>query len=65
MSAKAPISENLSIDISSGSLNLTSNVKFSGTVHMLKIINIRKTIEMACAMKLNLTSHTIQGIQCQ
>lgn len=53
------------IDITSGSLNLTTNVFFSGKVHLFKIINIRKTIEMPCSMNLNFTSHATQAIQCQ
>ncbi|KAJ1416150.1 Late embryogenesis abundant protein [Sesbania bispinosa] len=63
-SSKLPVTGNLSSDINSGTLNLTSYAKFSGTVQLLKIINKRKTIEMACIMNLNLTSHAIQGIQC-
>ncbi|XP_061352862.1 uncharacterized protein LOC133297701 [Gastrolobium bilobum] len=54
----------LSTEINSGTLNLTSYAKFSGTVTLLKIINKRKTIEMACIMNFNLISHSIQGIQC-
>ncbi|KAK7253068.1 hypothetical protein RIF29_37473 [Crotalaria pallida] len=55
---------NLTSHINSGMLNLTSYAKFSGTVQVLKIINKRKIIEMVCSMNLNLTSHTVQGIQC-
>ncbi|XP_020204646.1 uncharacterized protein LOC109789983 [Cajanus cajan] len=50
--------------INSGSLNITSYGKFSGTVHLLKIMNVRKTVEMTCDMKLDLASSVIQGIQC-
>lgn len=65
-SGKLPIGGNLTSDInSSGMLNLTSYAKFSGTVELLKIFNKRKSIEMACTMNLNLTSHAVQGIQCE
>ncbi|XP_027362577.1 late embryogenesis abundant protein At1g64065-like [Abrus precatorius] len=63
-SATVPVTGNLSSDINSGTLNLTSYVKFSGIVHLLRIINKKKTIEMACTMNLNLTSLAIQAIQC-
>ncbi|KAK7307880.1 hypothetical protein VNO77_41322 [Canavalia gladiata] len=63
-SSKLPVTGNLSGAINSGMLNLTGYVKFSGTVHLLKIINSRKTIQIACTMNLNLTSHAIKGIQC-
>ena len=63
-SVNATVAWNLSSDINSGMLNLTSYAKFSGNVQLLKIINKRKTIEMACVMNLNLTSHAVQGIQC-
>ncbi|KAL2348006.1 hypothetical protein Fmac_002006 [Flemingia macrophylla] len=48
----------------SGSLSLTSYVKLSGTVHLLKIIDVRKSVEIACDMNLDLASHAIQGIEC-
>ncbi|XP_057443742.1 late embryogenesis abundant protein At1g64065 [Lotus japonicus] len=62
--AKVPVTGNLSSDINSGTLNLRSYAKFSGTVHLLKMINRRKIVEMACSMDLNLTSKAIQGVQC-
>lgn len=56
--------EKFSSDIGSGMLNLTSYVKFSGIVQLMKIFHKRKTLEMACIMNLNFTSHAIQGIHC-
>ncbi|QCD91692.1 late embryogenesis abundant protein At1g64065 [Vigna unguiculata] len=63
-SAQVPVTGNFSGDMNSGTLNLTSYAKFSGTVRFLKIMNVKKSIEMACAMKLNFTSHLLQDIQC-
>ncbi|WVZ10915.1 hypothetical protein V8G54_015445, partial [Vigna mungo] len=62
---RSPVTANLSSDINSGRLNLTSYAKFTGTVRFLKIMNVKKTIQMACAMKLNFTSHVFQDIQCR
>jgi len=55
---------NFSSDFNSGMLNLTSYVKFSGIVQLMKIFHKRKTLEMTCIMNLNFTSHAIQGIHC-
>ncbi|CAJ1927614.1 unnamed protein product [Sphenostylis stenocarpa] len=63
-SAEIPVTANLSSDMNSGCLNLTSYAKFSGIVRLLKIMKVKMNIETACAMKLNFTSHVIQDIQC-
>ncbi|XP_047165260.1 late embryogenesis abundant protein At1g64065 [Vigna umbellata] len=62
---QVPVTANFSGDINSGRLNLTSYAKFTGTVRFLKIMNVKKSIQMACAMKLNFTSLVLQNIQCQ
>ena len=55
---------NLSSDIQSSMLRLTSYARLSGTVHLLKIVNKRKTTELACVVNLNLTSHSIHDFHC-
>ncbi|TKY70984.1 Late embryogenesis abundant protein [Spatholobus suberectus] len=61
---KLLVKGNLTNDIRSGMLKLRSYAKLSGTVHVLKMVKKRKTIEMACIMNLNLTSHSIHHLQC-
>nr|KYP37633.1 hypothetical protein KK1_041174 [Cajanus cajan] len=55
---------NLTNDITSGMLKLTSYAKLSGTVHVLNIVNKKKTILMACIINLNITSYSIHHFQC-
>ena len=56
---------NLSSDINSGMLKLSSSAKLSGTVHLVKIIKKRRNTELNCIMTLNLTSRAVQDLQCQ
>uniref|UniRef100_A0A5B7BVH7 Late embryogenesis abundant protein LEA-2 subgroup domain-containing protein n=1 Tax=Davidia involucrata TaxID=16924 RepID=A0A5B7BVH7_DAVIN len=56
--------KNFSSDISSGLLKLSSYAKLSGEVHVMKIINKRKTVEMNCTMDLNLKTQAIQDLRC-
>ncbi|GMY30434.1 late embryogenesis abundant protein At1g64065-like [Fagus crenata] len=56
--------KNLSSDIKSGRLNLSSYANLSGTVHVMKIIKKRKITELSCTMTLNLTSRVVQDLQC-
>lgn len=58
------VSGNFTSDIHSGILKLRSYAKLSGSVHVLKFVNKRKTMVMACIMSLNLTSHSFQHLQC-
>lgn len=55
---------NITNEIHSGMVKLTSYAKLSGTVNLLKIVKKRKIIGLACSMNLNLTSHSIHHIQC-
>ncbi|KAI4315480.1 hypothetical protein L6164_028281 [Bauhinia variegata] len=63
-STKLLVTGNLTSDINSGMLNLTSYAKLSGKVHLFKIFQKTTTAEMACIMNLNLTSKSIQDFQC-
>ncbi|KAF1875201.1 hypothetical protein Lal_00007817 [Lupinus albus] len=47
-----------------GMLKFRSYAKLSGTVHLMKIVNKRKTIEMDCILNLNFTSHSIHHSRC-
>ncbi|KAE9596528.1 putative immunoglobulin-like protein [Lupinus albus] len=55
---------NLINEINSGMLKFRSYAKLSGTVHLMKIVNKRKTIEMDCILNLNFTSHSIHHSRC-
>lgn len=54
----------LSSDIESGTLNLTCNANFHGTIQLLKTIHKRKTMKLACIMSINLVSRSVQSIDC-
>ncbi|KAF8412184.1 hypothetical protein HHK36_000143 [Tetracentron sinense] len=56
---------NLSNDVSSGMLILNSYAKLSGKVQLMKIMKKRKTVEMNCTMRLNLTSQAIEDLNCE
>ncbi|XP_022733169.1 late embryogenesis abundant protein At1g64065-like [Durio zibethinus] len=56
--------KSLSTNISSGFLELNSNVKLSGKVNILNIMKRRRYPEMNCFMTLNLTGQTIQNLTC-
>ncbi|XP_028774760.1 late embryogenesis abundant protein At1g64065 [Neltuma alba] len=63
-SEKVLSSGNLSSDILSGAFNLTAYTKLTGTVHLLKFLKKKKSTEMACVMRLNLTSNSVQNLKC-
>ncbi|KAL1355763.1 hypothetical protein HN51_007748 [Arachis hypogaea] len=64
MKVRSPNNVTLLSGNHSGTLNLTSYARFNGTVRLLKIIKKRNTIEMACVINLNFTSHQIKAIHC-
>ncbi|XVE57971.1 hypothetical protein DITRI_Ditri04bG0132200 [Diplodiscus trichospermus] len=59
-----PDTMNLSSNISSGSLDLSSHIKLSGKVNILDIMKRRRHPEMTCFMTLNLTGRTLQDLTC-
>lgn len=57
-------SNNLSGDLNSGFVNLSSYCRFTGKVHLLKIFKNRKTAKMNCNMTLVLRTKTIKDLRC-
>lgn len=57
--------KNLSSDISSGSVNLTTYAQVTGKVRVMKVVRRRTTARMNCSMTLNLTSSSIQDLVCR
>ncbi|MCD9643697.1 hypothetical protein HAX54_031353 [Datura stramonium] len=55
---------NLSSDINSRMVKLTSFAELRGKVKVMKIVSKYKTSEMNCTMNLNLTSQAIQDLLC-
>ncbi|CAN4077642.1 unnamed protein product [Withania somnifera] len=55
---------NLSSDINSRMVQLTSFAEFRGKVKAMKIISKHKTSVMNCTMNLNLTSQAVQDLFC-
>ncbi|MED6156475.1 hypothetical protein PIB30_014694 [Stylosanthes scabra] len=59
------LSENVTNNImNSGVMKIRSYAELDGVVEVLKIVNKRKNIVMACIMTLNFTSHSIQHFEC-
>ncbi|KAF8413665.1 hypothetical protein HHK36_001657 [Tetracentron sinense] len=56
---------NLSNDVSSGMLIVSSHAELSGKVQLMKIMKKRKTAEMNCIMKVYLTSQAIEDLNCE
>ncbi|KAJ4826158.1 hypothetical protein Tsubulata_037360 [Turnera subulata] len=56
--------KNLSRDISSGMLKLSSYARLSGKVLLIKKIKKQKTAIMNCTMTLNLRSRSVQELLC-
>lgn len=56
--------KNLSSDMNSGMLKLSSHAQLSGRVYLLGIVKKRRTAVMSCTMNLNLTSSSIQDLLC-
>ncbi|KAF3447665.1 hypothetical protein FNV43_RR08367 [Rhamnella rubrinervis] len=55
---------NLGNDLNSGTLKLSGQAKFSGTLHLVKILRCKKTSELNCTFTLYLTSRTIKDLLC-
>ncbi|XWS61703.1 hypothetical protein CRYUN_Cryun07bG0148700 [Craigia yunnanensis] len=56
--------KNLSSNISSGLLELSSHVKLSGKVNIMNIMKRRRHPELNCFMTLNFTGNTVQDLTC-
>ncbi|XWS38296.1 hypothetical protein CRYUN_Cryun19dG0119600 [Craigia yunnanensis] len=55
----------LSTELSSGTLTLTGVAKLRGKVTLMKVMKKRKTAEMNCTMTVNLISHAVQDLDCE
>ncbi|KAK7818451.1 late embryogenesis abundant protein At1g64065 [Quercus suber] len=55
---------NLTNDIGSGYLMLSSQAKLSGKVQLMKVIKKKKSGEMSCTMTVNLAQRVIQDLKC-
>lgn len=56
---------NLSNDIGSGVLLLSSQAKLSGKVHLMKVIKRKKSGQMSCTMAVHLAQRAIQDLNCK
>lgn len=63
-SSSKPSDTDLSNDIGSGMLELSSYAKFRGTLRSMKIIEKIKSAELSCTMTLNLASGTSMDLRC-
>lgn len=59
------IGNQLSTELSSGSLTLTGVARLRGKVTLMKLMKKRKTAEMNCTITLNLTSNAGQDLDCE
>lgn len=55
---------NLTSDINSGMVRLSSYAKLHGRVNLFKFVEKKKSPEMNCYMTVNLTSHSVQDLVC-
>lgn len=58
-------SPNLSSELGSGLLNLTSNTKVPGRINMLDIFRRHVTVKMTCSTIFNISSMQLQSIKCK
>lgn len=55
----------LASDFGSGVFNLTSECTLKGKVELLKIMKKNKSGKMSCTMSLNLSTKTVQNLNCK
>ncbi|XP_062025737.1 late embryogenesis abundant protein At1g64065-like [Rosa rugosa] len=60
-----PSTSNLGSELSSGVLTLTSEAKLTGKVELMLIMKKKKAATMNCAMKVDLSTKTIQALECK
>ncbi|WRX28461.1 Late embryogenesis abundant protein [Theobroma cacao] len=58
-------SDQLSSDIESGTINLSSHAKLEGKIHLFKIFKKKKSAEMNCTMDVNTSLKQIQKLTCK
>ncbi|XP_004300828.1 PREDICTED: uncharacterized protein LOC101295630 [Fragaria vesca subsp. vesca] len=64
-SNEIPSTSNLGSELSSGVLTLTSEAKLTGKVELMLIMKKKKSATMNCTMKLDLSTKTIQALECK
>ncbi|EEF49029.1 late embryogenesis abundant protein At1g64065 [Ricinus communis] len=55
----------LSSDISSGKIPLSSSSRLDGEIHLMKVIKKKKSAEMNCTMNVDIQTRTLQDIVCK
>ncbi|XP_022718085.1 late embryogenesis abundant protein At1g64065-like [Durio zibethinus] len=58
-------SNQISSDIDSGIINLSSHAKLEGKIHLFRIFKKKKSTEMNCTMDVNTTLKQIQNLTCK
>ncbi|KAM5572323.1 hypothetical protein ABKV19_012406 [Rosa sericea] len=65
LNSEALQSTNLSSDLNSGVLTLTSQAKLTGKVELMLIMKRKKSANMDCTMKFDLSTKTVQSLECK
>ncbi|OWM72096.1 hypothetical protein CDL15_Pgr017979 [Punica granatum] len=58
------VSRNLSSDLNSGTLQLSTYAKLRGRVHLMEMFKRRRTAEMNCTITVDLPSEKVQNVRC-
>ncbi|XP_050225297.1 late embryogenesis abundant protein At1g64065-like [Mercurialis annua] len=58
-------SSELSGDISSGKIPVSSSSRLHGKIHLMKLIKKKKSAEMNCTMNIDLQTRTLQDVMCK
>ncbi|PON96946.1 Late embryogenesis abundant protein [Trema orientale] len=56
---------NVASHIESGSLTLTSQAKMSGTVHLMKLVEKKRSAEMNCTITVDLEEKVVRDLNCK
>ncbi|XP_062030399.1 uncharacterized protein LOC133746237 [Rosa rugosa] len=65
LNSEALQSTNLGSDLNSGVLTLTSQAKLTGKVELMLIMKKKKSANMDCTMKFDLSTKTVQSLECK
>ncbi|PRQ17561.1 putative Late embryogenesis abundant protein, LEA-14 [Rosa chinensis] len=60
-----PSSSNLSTELNSGVLTLTSQAKLTGKVELMLIMKKKKSANMDCTIAFDLSTKTVKSLQCK
>ncbi|CAK9176928.1 unnamed protein product [Ilex paraguariensis] len=64
-SEKETRNSQLSSDIKSGKITLTSQATLKGKVHLFKVIRKKKSAQMNCTMDVNTKTHAVENLHCK